>query len=89
MKGLICLHLVPHRHVPNSDLGLLLRTLMRKPFESLVTCPLHLLSWKKAFLVVIMSARSVGELWALGHNPPYLIIHAEVVHLSLYVTFLP
>lgn len=62
LKGLR--HLFPpvKLPVPTWDLPLVLRALMRRPFEPMATCPLHLLSWKTFFLVAITSARRVGEL---------------------------
>lgn len=88
MKVLICLHLMLHYVLPNWESFLILQTLVGKPFEAMVTCPLHLLAWEMAFLVTITSARKVGKVRALQHPPPYLTIHAESASLSPDIIFL-
>lgn len=89
MRGLARLHPSVRRPTPSWDLSLVLEYPCSKPFEPMVTCPLHLLSWKTGFVVVITSAQWVGELHVLCHDPPYLTVHMEGVTLFLDISSLP
>lgn len=89
LRGL--LYLYPQVRYPPAawDLPLVLRHLIRPPFELLGSCDLKLLSWKTAFLVAITSARRVWELAALCCHFPYLIFQPHSVRLHPDATFLP
>lgn len=71
------------------DLNLVLHALMGKPFEPLVTCSLLHLSMKVAFLLAIMSARSVGGLGVLMAHPPYIVFLKDQVILQPHPKFIP
>ena len=65
--------------VPPWDLELVLRALKKDPFEPVRLCVDKYLTWKTVFLVAVASARRVGELQALCHQPPYLAFSATGV----------
>ena len=75
--------------VPPWNLELVLRALKRDPFEPVRNCVDKYLTWKTVFLVAVASARRVGELQALCHQPPYLAFSATGVTLFPNVQFLP
>lgn len=62
---------------------------MKALFDHLALFALAHLSMKVAFLVAIISARSVGEPEALLAEPPYTIFNRYKVSLRLYPKFTP
>lgn len=48
----------------------------------MATYPLHLLSWKMAFLVAVTSAKHASELAAFCSDSPYTVFHKDKVVLS-------
>lgn len=89
LKGLVCLYFTLSRPTSPWDLSIVLQSFTRKPFYPMASCSPHLLAWKTAFLVAIMSARRVGELQVWHHDPLHLMFHPEGVMLFPDVTFLP
>lgn len=69
------------------DVPLVLNSLLKKPFEQMVTSTPHLLSWKTAFLATIAPARHVGELGVL--QVPLTSIFTTMVSLLPGINFLP
>ena len=57
---------LPSSRVPPWDLSLVLSHLRGAPFEPLVSCSLHDLTWKLLFLLSLATARRVGELQAVA-----------------------
>lgn len=74
---------------PPWDLTLVLNALTKEPFEPIGDIPIKMLTLKTVFLVAITSARRVGELSALVHNPPYTQILDDRVILRVDPAFLP
>ncbi|MGH0170602.1 UNVERIFIED_CONTAM: hypothetical protein FKN15_059710 [Acipenser sinensis] len=66
-------HLRPPRKqiIPQWSLDLVLDKLMGPPFEPMATCNENFLTWKTAFLVAVMSSRTVSELQAPVIDAPY------------------
>lgn len=89
LKGLLCIFPPSRGPAPSWDLQLVLAWLMGKPFEPLVMFPMHLLTWKTAFLVAITSARRVGERAAFRYDAPYLQFRDGDVSPALGISFLP
>lgn len=87
-KRFLCGFLHLHPPIKTWDLPLVLRHLIQKPFEPLVSCDLKFLAWKTSFLVVITSMRRVSELLALRADPPCLCFLINGVRLVLDVSFL-
>lgn len=79
---------VVHRY-PSWELPRVLQALTRSPFEPLGSCPLHLLSYKVAFLVAVTSARRVSELAALSVREDLCTFHQDRVVLRLDPLFIP
>nr|XP_025035862.1 uncharacterized protein LOC112544237 isoform X1 [Pelodiscus sinensis]XP_025035863.1 uncharacterized protein LOC112544237 isoform X2 [Pelodiscus sinensis] len=75
--------------IPQWDLNLVLWGLIGAPFEPLATCSLSHLSWKVAFPVAIILARSVSELCALFLEPPNMVFSKDNVTLHPHPAFLP
>ena len=57
---------LPSSQVPPWALSLVLSLLRGAPFEPLVSCSLHDLTWKLLFLLSLATARRVGELQAVA-----------------------
>lgn len=57
-------------------------------FEPLLSCMLLNLWMKVACLIMIISARRVGELWALISEPPYMVFYTDKVYLHPHPKFL-
>ena len=58
-------HFVSGPKLPRWDLALVLRSLLKEPFEPITTCELKYLSYKTAFLLSLASASRISELHAL------------------------
>ena len=56
------------RETPRWDLALVLRFLMRHPFEPMNVCSLADLTRKTAFLLTLASAKLNSEVWAFSAN---------------------
>ncbi|XP_044300087.1 shieldin complex subunit 1 isoform X1 [Varanus komodoensis] len=89
LKGLYNLNPTVRPVMPTWSLSVVLQELTRAPFEPLVTIDLRLVSWKKAFLVAVTSARRASELCVVRLDPPYLNFHREKVVLRMDPSFLP
>lgn len=74
---------------PSWDLPLVLQTLTAPPFEPLGSILLKFLSFKVAFLLVIISAWRISELAALSVRKDLCIFHANTVVLRLDPVFTP
>lgn len=83
--------MIPARvtNTPPWDLCLVLNALTKEPFEPIEDTPIKMLTLKTVFLVALTSARRVGELSALVHNPPYTQILDDRVILRTDPAFLP
>lgn len=62
---------------------------MGKPFESLATTELCLLTWKTAFLVAVTSAQRASDLFVFRVNPQTLFFIKNYVVLCPDSSFLP
>ena len=64
--------------LPRWDLALVLRSLLKEPFEPISTCELKFLSYKTACLISLASASRISELHALDirsfrHTPDLVL----------------
>lgn len=75
--------------VPPWDLSLVFNALTQAPFEPIEQASVKHLTIKTIFLVAITTARRVGEISALVHNPPYTQILDDRVILRTDPAFLP
>ena len=57
---------IHHREIPRWDLMVVLRYLMKPPFEPMSQCSLADLTRKTAFLVTLATAKRNSEVWALS-----------------------
>lgn len=89
LKG-VTLQSPPQRHrYPTWSLELVLRALMRGPFEPIREVDLKWVRLKTIFLVAITSARRVSELGALSCHPNLCSFQKDKVVLRLDPSFLP
>lgn len=75
--------------LPVWDLQLVLNSLLYDPFEPLLTTRLDWLTLKTAFLVVVTTAKRVGELQAFSVDSRYYSSSDAGVRLRLNPVFLP
>ena len=62
---------ISHRVLPRWDISVVLRYLMKPPFEPMKMASLADLTRKTAFLVMLASAKRNSELWAFSANVTY------------------
>ena len=75
--------------VPPWDLGLVLVALTEGPYEPLETASLEALSFKTAFLIMVISSRRVSEIQALSADKYFLTLYPQSAVLRVNLRSFP
>ena len=79
----------PCRKVPTWDLSIMLKAVIREPFEPISEASLRLITLKTVFLIAMTTARSLSELQALSIREPYMQVLEDRVILRTDQSFVP
>ena len=70
--------------LPNWNLSIVLKALLKPPFEPIATCSLRYLTWKTTFLVALASGRRRSEIHALCFDSDHFKQNQDQTILKLY-----
>lgn len=68
IKGFSIERPITHRQIPRWDLNIVLRHIMREPYEPMATSSIASLTKKTAFLLTLATAKRNSEVWAFSAN---------------------